>query len=680
MPNHHITNKIDKKQRIHQIILISVDQDKILNRSFKSSQRKISNTSEIETNIKQNVEFNTAIEPVSHEVENNICQPLQPLDSVVIDTNTQFSQTHDQIRENIPQAIKHKKSDFHFDKNNRSISFTTNLSTASVTQRDTSIKRHNKIHHRKKVTEKQEKRRRRCCGFYWPCSPCCTLCWIIGAIILLAAVAALIVALLTNKSKTTTILSTAFITTITTSTSTDTTTTESSTMTTTYTSTTTTTTRSMCNASCLNQSWIDFSNTMAKWQFEGSFTNLPNNYSIIPSSSVPTFITEGYVGQAISFDATLHQYLYTSYIPLRNISFTVDAWIYQNGMPNPTDYNIVGMCPSMSTRNCLQIGIRSQKLYFSFWLPDSTGVTTIQTDQWLHTAFVFDQTTNTMTTYLNGFPDQSLNTNQSLLCSTGNFTIGINALIRPPNNTFQGYIDNLSVTGRAKSSCEVLEIATLAARFHFDNISSLDDFGPNQVDKSALNYVIISGFINEAISFSGTSTSYFQTWGFTSFGIMNKAFSFAFWIKPQLLSGTLIHLSTSSLGTGTTCFPLLAFASNGSIVAQVLLTNGIIVSAIGPLLPTSSSSWISIVQTWSSNNGLKLYINNTLVSSAVATTFLTSNSTMNYLTLGNCLNGCSSCTNGLIVSPGSFSGAIDEWLVFSRELNEDDVCAHFNAR
>ncbi|CAF4083086.1 unnamed protein product, partial [Adineta steineri] len=544
--------------------------------------------------------------------------------------------------------------------------------------RDTSIKRHNKNHHRKKVTEKQEKRRRRCCGFYWPCSPCCTLCWIIGAIILLAVVAALIIALLTNKSKTTTILSTAFITTITTSTSTDTITTESSTMTTTYTSTTTT--RSMCNVSCLNQSWIDFSNTIATWQFEGSFTNSPNNYSIIPSSSIPTFITEGYVGQAISFDATLHQYLYTSYIPLRNISFTVDVWIYQNGKPNPTDYNIVGMCPSMSTRNCLQIGIRSQKLYFSFWLPDSTGVTTIQTDQWLHTAFVFDQTTSTMTTYLNGFADQSLNTNQSLLCSTGNFTIGINALIRTPNNTFQGYIDNLSVTGRAKSSCEVLEIATLAARFHFDNISSLDDFGPNQVDKSALNYVIIPGFINEAISFSGTSTSYFQTWGFTSFGIMNKAFSFAFWIKPQLLSGTLIHLSTSSLGTGTTCFPLLAFASNGSIVAQVLLTNGIIVSAIGPLLPTSSSSWISIVQTWSSNNGLKLYINNTLVSSAVATTFLTSNSTMNYLTLGNCLNGCSSCTNGFIVSPGSFLGAIDEWLVFSRELNEDDVCTHFNAR
>ncbi|UJR11118.1 hypothetical protein I4U23_015300 [Adineta vaga] len=497
------------------------------------------------------------------------------------------------------------------------------------------------------------------------------------------AIAAIIVALVMNKSKTTTTLSTAFINNVTLSTDTSTTSVSSyatsNIETATAESSTTTTTARKCGASCLNQSWIDVSNTIAKWEFEGSFTDSANNYSTVATSSVPTFISEGYVGQAVSFNATLRQALYTSYIPLRNISFTIDAWIYQNGKPNPTDYNIAGMCPSMTTRNCLQVGIRSQKLYFSFWLPDSMGVTTIQTNQWLHTAFVFDKTLDAMITYLNGFADKILNTNQTLLCSTGNFTIGINALVRTPDNTFQGYIDNLSVSGRAKSSCEVLEIATLAARFHFDNISPLDDFGPNQVDKIASNYVINPGFINEAISFSGTSTSCFQTWGFTSFGIMNKEFSFAFWIKPQLLSGTLIHLSTSSLGTGTTCFPLLAFASNGSIVAQVLLSNGVIISAVGPLLPTSSS-WIPIVQTWSSNNGLKLYVNNTLVSSIAATTFFTSNSSINYLTLGNCLTGCGSCTNGLIASSGPFLGSIDEWLVFSRELNEDDVCAHYNTR
>ncbi|CAF4574926.1 unnamed protein product, partial [Rotaria magnacalcarata] len=79
--------------------------------------------------------------------------------------------------------------------------------------------------------------------------------------------------------------------------------------------------------------------------------------------------------------------------------------------------------------------------------------------------------------------------------------------------------------------------------------------------------------------------SYFQASGLTSLGISNRAFSLALRIQPQKLSGTLAHLSTSSLGTGSQCFPLLGFASNGAIVAQVLINNNTVVSATGPILP-----------------------------------------------------------------------------------------------
>jgi hypothetical protein len=223
------------------------------------------------------------------------------------------------------------------------------------------------------------------------------------------------------------------------------------------------------------------------------------------------------------------------------------------------------------------------------------------------------------------------------------------------------------------SSCEILERATLAAYFKFDASSPYLDSGPNIVNTTSSDTSIVSGYWNQAIAFNGSSFSYFQTSGFTSLGINNQSFSITFWIQPRLLSGTLVHLSSSSSGTGSTCFPLLGFASNGAIVAQVLKSIGTLVTVTGPILLVSSS-WIPIVQTWSTANGLKLYVNNTLVGSATASSFLGSGTTPNYVTLGGCLSGCGVCSNGSVDTSGSFAGAIDEWRIYSRELTAIDVC------
>ncbi|CAF3335467.1 unnamed protein product, partial [Rotaria sp. Silwood2] len=101
----------------------------------------------------------------------------------------------------------------------------------------------------------------------------------------------------------------------------------------------------------------------------------------------------------------------------------------------------------------------------------------------------------------------------------------------------RGYFDQLSINRWVKSSCEILEIARLAGHFKFDVGSPLSDSGPNSI------------------------------------------------------TNTIVHLSTSSLGTGSECFPLLGFASNGTIIAQVLIDNNIVVALKGPTLPVSSS-WI----------------------------------------------------------------------------------------
>ena len=219
-----------------------------------------------------------------------------------------------------------------------------------------------------------------------------------------------------------------------------------------------------------------------------------------------------------------------------------------------------------------------------------------------------------------------------------------------------------------------MERATLAAYFKFDAISPYTDSGPNAVTGTSSTNSIISGYRNQAISFAGSSSSYFQASGLTSLGISNRAFSITFWLRPQTLSGTLVHLSSSATGTGSACFPLLGFAADGAIVGQVMTSGGTVVTATGPVL-SISSSWIFVVQTWSATNGLRLYVNNAPASSVAASTFLGSGTSPNYATLAGCVNGCDVCSSGLVDAPGPFRGGIDDWRIYSRELSSDDACA-----
>lgn len=185
---------------------------------------------------------------------------------------------------------------------------------------------------------------------------------------------------------------------------------------------------------------------------------------------------------------------------------------------------------------------------------------------------------------------------------------------------------------------------------------------------------IVSGHTGEAVFVTGSTTSYFQAWGLTSFGVSDQPFSISFWMQPQSRSGTIVHLSTSSSGTGPVCFSLLGFSATGAIVAQVLTGFDTIASATDPNT-SSNSPWILVVQTWSPTNGIRLYVDNVLVGVAAASTFVASGTTPNHLTLGSCLNGCAECPSGSINTAGSFMGSIDDWRLFNRELTADDVCA-----
>ena len=98
-------------------------------------------------------------------------------------------------------------------------------------------------------------------------------------------------------------------------------------------------------------------------------------------------------------------------------------------------------------------------------------------------------------------------------------------------------------------------------------------------------------------------------------------------------------------------------------------------TVFGPDLSTSSG-WHRVVQTWSSTNRLRLFVNNTLVAVNTVPGSYSASSLPNNVKLGNRpINGCS---QGSITPPYPYRGDMDDFRIYSRELTPDDICALYN--
>jgi hypothetical protein len=95
---------------------------------------------------------------------------------------------------------------------------------------------------------------------------------------------------------------------------------------------------------------------------------------------------------------------------------------------------------------------------------------------------------------------------------------------------------------------------------------------------------------------------------------------------------------------------------------------------IGPVLPINI--WTHVVDTFSTTNGHRLYINGTLISTTGPMIY-TASGQVNILTLANRLQGIPSSDGGpcnsLSILPNVYYGSMDEFRVYSRELNATDV-------
>jgi len=228
----------------------------------------------------------------------------------------------------------------------------------------------------------------------------------------------------------------------------------------------------------------------------------------------------------------------------------------------------------------------------------------------------------------------------------------------------------MTVLNRTRSACEILEIATLVAHFTFDTGLFLNDSGPNSLQPETLLISSnSSGRYSQAITFDGSNSSYYRISNFTALGTRNQPFSISLWLQPTFLKGIVVHVSSSKNGS-IWCMPFLGFVGNNTLQAQIW-NGSSVVSVKDPTHSVVTSVWSFVVQTWSPTNGLRLYINKTLVALHLYRIYDAS-LLPNYIILGNALKGAGTCSTGG-VNNSSYRGDMDDFRVYSRELSPDDV-------
>lgn len=379
----------------------------------------------------------------------------------------------------------------------------------------------------------------------------------------------------------------------------------------------------------------------------------------------PSFVT-GYINQAIKM--SVNDSVKFPFINFYQQSFTVEFWFY---LTNVTNINMAlfSECANTTLDRCLYFGITSNNtLQMGFWLDDISGTTSLAVGIWYHVAFVYDYFRRQQYIYLNGSLEitKILNPNAAhlYLGQSGEATIGSIPIL---SRYFIGYIDHVSVMYRTKTDDEILDDASLVAYYSFDCGSTLDS-GPNLLHGTAIGQTMITGRTNNALQFT-SSGAYFQAYGFTSLGSSKQSYSISLWIKPSNLSGTLVHISTQSNGTGP-CFSVLGFSAAGGLVAA-----GPFMAAFGPL-NVPLNSWTHLVQTFSTTNGIRLYVNKTIYSTPPVN-FISGPPYTAYLTLANKLSGDLSCHSPYIIKQ-AYTGAIDEVRIYNREISASEVCMLFS--
>lgn len=304
-----------------------------------------------------------------------------------------------------------------------------------------------------------------------------------------------------------------------------------------------TTTTPTCAAGCVNTT----TSTLSRIAFYSFDSNTNEITGVYPASGIPspTYVT-GYVGTAIYFNAALSQRLSAPAMQLNSRSFTIEFWFYLvNAVSN--NFAFFGQLSVINTsKQTLFLVAAGGRLLIGFFNNDVTSSRVLTDNTWYHAAFVYDINIRQQLIYIDGLFDIASSVGSGpYLGTSGAITIGgadIYGGLGIPYLT--GAIDHLTVTTRAKTACEILNDATLAAYFPFDG--TLTDAGPNSLSVTSSGATFSSGYINQATYLSGAN-SYIQISGLTGLGRSSYPFSIAFWLYP-IVPGVLAHISAAASG------------------------------------------------------------------------------------------------------------------------------------
>ena len=356
-----------------------------------------------------------------------------------------------------------------------------------------------------------------------------------------------------------------------------------------------------------------------------------------------------------------------SVLNLAYTSFTIEAWIYPSIVTG--DNGIFGICQCSSCSNqCLYLLIRGARLYAGFYLNDINGLLTVTVNTWHHIAFVYNYETQQQILYINGVQDNSKSNSACLQGTNATINIGSTQLLLT-KNYFSGHIDNLRIVTRAKSASEILSDASLIAYYSFDLPSPNYDSGPNGLHGSSVNTASVTGRVNQAMRFIGSS-SYFQAYGFYQLGYgvnHHRPFSIALWINPTS-TAPCVFLQQSTTATGGSCINMWGFWTSSVSTTQttriVAQGNGW-PAIIGPFI--TINTWTHILWTFSPANGYALYVNGNYFGTLAHFTFSASTA-ITWLQLGYNFG----CSVGYITN-AAYQGSIDEVYLYNRELSATEV-------
>jgi len=300
-----------------------------------------------------------------------------------------------------------------------------------------------------------------------------------------------------------------------------------------------------------------------------------------------------------------------------------------------------------------------------------TGRHILSSREWHHFGLVYNGSEQTVKLFIDGSLELSsfaMPLGISLTDLNATMIIGVN---------YEGRIDQLAISLRAKSDEEIVWDATTVTYHSFDDAVTFDK-GPHGQNATLRNPTFNSGWRGSALNFNASNSSY-RVDHLSALSIPLQPFSIALWLRAESEPGIFLTVSNPS-----TCLLVLGIAADDNALIAYLpnaTVGGETVRIHGP--PLTPYNWAHISFTWSVDNRARLYGTIYLHPGGSEATTLNNARIINQhrepmsVTLGKFdeTGSCHGIQDDSVGTTKQFKGSLDELYVFTRELNKDDLIA-----